>query len=88
MDERRCHGLSRIAGLDPLRLQAVVFLTRLLRLTLGTRTTAGASTLELRFRHAHHLVGDPIRFLLVNVCRAIYRQLRLNRSRLVSNSMV
>jgi hypothetical protein len=50
-----------------LSLQALVFLARLLHLTLGARSAAGTSPLELWLRHLHHLFGEAIYFLLVFV---------------------
>ena len=69
-------------SLDPiaLSLQALMFLARLLRLTLGAPSAAGASALELRLRHAHHLFGDAVCLLLIFVSRLVDRQFRLYRS--------
>ena len=74
MDDGRCFNLSRVAGLNALGLQALGFLARLVRLTLGTPSSAGASALEPRLRHPHHLFGDAVCFLLVDVAGSIYRE--------------
>src|SRR5947209_12047106 len=46
-----------------------MFPARLLPPALGARSAAGASALELRLRHAHHLLGDAVCFLLIRVAR-------------------
>jgi hypothetical protein len=53
----------------------------LLRLTLGTRSTACALALQFRFRHPHDLIGHSIRFLLVRIVGLADRKLCLKRSR-------
>ncbi len=74
LDDGWCCNLSRVAGLDALPLQALMFPARLLCLAFGAPSTAGTSALELRLWHAHHLFGDAVCFLLVNVSRTIYRE--------------
>ena len=76
-DGRRWH-LSRLAGLDALRLQALVFVVWVLRLTFGAPSAAGASAPSLGLRHAHHLLGDAVCFLLVAVSGRIYPELCLD----------
>jgi hypothetical protein len=74
VDNRRRFGLSPATCPDTLSLQALMSVPRLLRLTLRARSTAGASALELWLRHPHHLFGDAVCFLLVDVSRSIYRE--------------
>src|SRR5689334_11406297 len=62
-------------------MQVLMSVPRLLGLTLGTRSAAGASALELRLMHPQHLFGDTICFPLIVVLRLVDRQFRLHRSR-------
>jgi len=79
-DGGRC-DLPPVAGLDTLGLQALMVPAWLLRLTPGASSATGASALELRLGHAHHLFGNVIRFPLVFVSRLVDRQFRLYCSR-------
>jgi hypothetical protein len=54
LNQTRRPNRSRLAGLDRLRLQALM-------------VKLGRSTLGLRVGHPHYLVGDAVRLLLVNV---------------------
>jgi hypothetical protein len=69
--------LTDVAGCDALRLQARMFLARLLRLAFGATSTAAANALELWLRHAHYLVGDAVRFVLERVIDGADLELRL-----------
>ena len=69
--------VSGFACCDAFSLYRLVFLVCL---TLGARSTAGASSLELRLSNSHHLLGDAVCFLLVHVPWRVDRQLRLYRS--------
>src|SRR5262249_41520264 len=81
VDHWRCCYRFGVARADALGLQALAFLTQLPCFTFGARSAAGASTLELRFRHTHHLLSDSVCFLLVLVARPIDCEFRLYRAR-------
>src|SRR5678815_5522055 len=59
------YGPAQVASADPLHLQELI---SMFFLTVRTRPAAGAFALELRLRHAHHLLGEAIclRFILVS----------------------
>ena len=64
-----------VIGLDPLCLQGLV--ASLLILAASATAAVCADTVELRFRHAHHLFRDSIRFLFVCVAWGVNPQLWL-----------
>ena len=50
-------------------------LSQLLPLTLGAPSATGASALELRLRHPHHLSGDAVGLLLEAIIGGTMRSL-------------
>lgn len=76
MDGGRSFGLAQAVSTEGLHLQPRVFL---FRPVVGAGFSAGATALDLRFGHAHHLVGDLIGLLLIFVSRRVDDQFRLDR---------
>jgi hypothetical protein len=76
VDDRRCCDMPRVAGFEPLRLQA---LSKPVHPAVGARSSAAASAPELRLRNPHHSFGGSVCFLLIFVTRLADRQFRLGR---------
>src|SRR5580704_3671149 len=74
VDNGWCCGL-RFARADSLHLQSLT--ARCSLLTVATSTAARARLVS-HLRHAHHLLGDVVRLLLILVARLIGLQLGLN----------
>ena len=74
MDKGRYRNLSRVAGPGAFHLQRPM--SQLVLPTFGIIVAAGA--LVLLFRHAHHLFGDAVGFLLIFVSRLVYSQFPLD----------
>jgi hypothetical protein len=79
VDDRRRRNLARIAGLDPLRLQAFVSVSEPVRPAVGARSAAGARALQLRLRNPHHSFGGSVCFLFIFVSGLPDHQFRLER---------
>ncbi|MCZ7572464.1 MAG: hypothetical protein M5U01_28255 [Ardenticatenaceae bacterium] len=77
MDNGGCFGSRGVIGPDALRLYGPVALAPLFCLAFGTFSAAATARASLRARHAHHLVGDSVRFLLVGILRLSDAQLGL-----------
>ena len=68
--------LSQFARADTFGLNV------LFALACGACSATGADTLQLRFRHPHHLIGYLTRFLLVGIVGLADGKLGLDQSRI------